>query len=66
MVGSPSAQVYEERLQGQIDYAVQIVKECEDNFNLMDSMDDCENDDEYKAKQNAKVCLAISLKEVTP
>ncbi|CAK75325.1 unnamed protein product (macronuclear) [Paramecium tetraurelia] len=35
------------------------------NLQIMET-DDCENDLEYKIKQNAKMCLGISLKEVTP
>lgn len=60
------AQVYEEKLQRQIDMAMQIIKDCEMNFNRLEQDDDCENDEEFKSKQNAKICLAIALKEVTP
>ena len=42
-----------------------MIRDIEENLQIMET-DDCENDLEYKIKQNAKMCLGISLKEVTP
>ncbi|CAD8135727.1 unnamed protein product [Paramecium pentaurelia] len=61
----PKAQFNEQVIQGKLDQALQMIRDIEENLQIMET-DDCENDLEYKIKQNAKMCLGISLKEVTP
>ncbi|CAK85128.1 unnamed protein product (macronuclear) [Paramecium tetraurelia] len=62
----PKAQFNEQIVQGKLDQHCRFKSEdIEENLQIMET-DDCDNDLEYKIKQNAKMCLGISLKKVTP
>lgn len=43
-----------------------MIKDCELQLERLNDDADCQNDEEYKMKQNARMCLAISLQEVSP